>query len=110
MSSGIAGAGSRVVVVSNRLPLTLKRSGDGWRTERSTGGLATAMGPILARSRGVWIGWSGAASGSTDDKRQKLLARGGAHATIAVDLSPTRRGALEGFFQPTLVPCSPFPL
>ena len=35
MSSGGDGAG-RLVVVSNRLPVTLKRAGEGWRTEHGT--------------------------------------------------------------------------
>jgi trehalose-6-phosphate synthase len=37
----------RLVVVSNRLPFTLKRAGEEWQAKRSTGGLATAMGPLL---------------------------------------------------------------
>ena len=37
--------GGRLIVVSNRLPLTLRRTGDGWRAESSSGGLATALGP-----------------------------------------------------------------
>ncbi|HWQ55366.1 MAG TPA: bifunctional alpha,alpha-trehalose-phosphate synthase (UDP-forming)/trehalose-phosphatase [Bryobacteraceae bacterium] len=51
---------SRLIVVSNRLPVTLRREeGGGWSTERSAGGLATAMNPILRRTGGLWIGWSG---------------------------------------------------
>jgi trehalose 6-phosphate synthase/phosphatase len=49
----------RLIVVSNRLPVTLVRNGDGWETHRSAGGLATAMDPILRRAGGIWIGWSG---------------------------------------------------
>ena len=49
----------RLIVVSNRLPVSLVREGTDWKTERSTGGLATAMDPILKRSGGVWMGWSG---------------------------------------------------
>ena len=99
-------ARGRVVVVSNRLPLTLKRSGDGWRTERSTGGLATAMGPILARSDGVWIGWPGDASGAEDEKRQKLLDRWAERDRyISVDIPPeTARHFYEGFSNQTLWP------
>ena len=50
---------SRLMIVSNRLPVTLRRSGGGWRTEHSAGGLATAMNPILNRTGGLWIGWPG---------------------------------------------------
>ena len=50
---------SRLLVVSNRLPVSLVHEGNDWKTERSVGGLATAMDPILKRAGGVWIGWSG---------------------------------------------------
>ena len=104
--SAKTGARGRVVVVSNRLPLTLKRSGDGWRTERSAGGLATAMGPILARSHGVWIGWSGDASGADDEKRRKLLDRWAERERyISVDIPPeTAHHFYEGFANQTLWP------
>src|SRR5579884_1100064 len=50
---------SRLIVVSNRLPVALVREGDAWATKRSAGGLATAMDPILKRAGGIWIGWAG---------------------------------------------------
>ena len=50
---------SRLIVVSNRLPVALVREDTEWKTKRSTGGLATAMDPILKRAGGLWIGWSG---------------------------------------------------
>ena len=46
----------RLLVVSNRLPLTLRKAEDGhWTTERSSGGLASAMNPILRDNGGDWI-------------------------------------------------------
>ncbi len=50
---------SRLIVVSNRLPVALVREDGEWRTKRTAGGLATAMDPILKRAGGLWIGWSG---------------------------------------------------
>jgi trehalose 6-phosphate synthase len=47
---------SPFVVVANRLPVD--REGDSWRT--SPGGLVSALGPVLRRQDGVWIGWAGA--------------------------------------------------
>ncbi|HEX8000414.1 MAG TPA: bifunctional alpha,alpha-trehalose-phosphate synthase (UDP-forming)/trehalose-phosphatase [Pyrinomonadaceae bacterium] len=89
--------GNRLIVVSNRLPFTLKRASDGWRTERSTGGLATAMGPILERMHGLWIGWSGDASDTADAKRRKLLDRWAERQRYhAVDLPPD---VVEGFYE-----------
>lgn len=62
---------SRVIVVSNRLPYTLRRAGDSWKTEKSAGGLATAMGPILKKTEGLWVGWPGDSSGTDDAKRRR---------------------------------------
>lgn len=52
---------SRLVVVSNRLPLTLVRDGVGLRVEPGTGGLVTALAPVLRNRGGLWIGWPGVA-------------------------------------------------
>ncbi|HXG65165.1 MAG TPA: bifunctional alpha,alpha-trehalose-phosphate synthase (UDP-forming)/trehalose-phosphatase [Blastocatellia bacterium] len=96
----------RIVVVSNRLPFTLKHARGGWRTERSVGGLATAMTPLLKQSRGVWIGWSGDASGSKDAARQKILDQWAeSDGYIAVDLPPVvARRYYEGYANQTLWP------
>jgi len=96
----------RVIVVSNRLPFTLKRSGDGWRTEKSAGGLAVAMNPILKQTAGIWIGWSGEASGIRDDKRERLLRQWAERERyFTVDLPPeVARGFYEGFSNQALWP------
>ncbi|HEU4391167.1 MAG TPA: trehalose-6-phosphate synthase, partial [Blastocatellia bacterium] len=96
----------RVIVVSNRLPLTLKRAGGGWRTERSAGGLATAMQPILSRTNGIWIGWSGDMSTGSTQGRQDLLDRWRKnHGYIALDLPPqVAHGYYEGYANQTLWP------
>lgn len=54
-------AGRRLVVVSNRLPCKVRpaEDADEWRVEPSSGGLVTAMSPVLRRHGGVWIGWPG---------------------------------------------------
>ena len=97
----------RLVVVSNRLPFTLKRAGDSWRTERSTGGLATAMTPILKRTNGIWIGWSGESSGAEEDERRQARLRDWAKREryFAVEL-PEKivRGFYEGYANQTLWP------
>jgi trehalose 6-phosphate synthase/phosphatase len=63
----------RLVVVSNRLPQTLKRQDGKWTTERSSGGLATAMEPLLRQTGGIWIGWPGDPSKPADSERQRIL-------------------------------------
>ncbi len=62
----------RLLVISNRLPISLSHAGGEWITSRSAGGLATAMDPILKRTGGAWIGWSGAREQVPDDILSKL--------------------------------------
>lgn len=63
-----------LTIVSNRLPIVLNRGpeGDGWDIQPGSGGLVTAMNPILERSGGHWIGWPGAASEELGDDRLPL--------------------------------------
>jgi alpha,alpha-trehalose-phosphate synthase [UDP-forming] len=49
----------RMVVVSNRLPITIEKTPDGLRLEPSSGGLVTALRPLLNDCAGTWIGWTG---------------------------------------------------
>jgi trehalose 6-phosphate synthase/phosphatase len=59
----IAGAG-RVVIVSNRLPVTAQIERGEVRLQRSNGGLASGLRFVHERSRGLWIGWSGLIHGA----------------------------------------------
>jgi trehalose 6-phosphate synthase/phosphatase len=96
----------RILVVSNRLPVKLSRAGTAWRAERSTGGLATAMNPILKSSEGLWIGWPGTSAGLDDPKRRPILDRWAAEdRLIAVDLPPDiAQHFYEGYANQTLWP------
>ena len=86
---GIVQSDDRVVVVSNRLPYTLRRAGDSWKVEKSAGGLATAMGPILRGTEGLWVGWHGDQSGFKDARRESVLAQWAERERyVAVDLPP----------------------
>lgn len=50
----------RLIVVSNRLPYVLERNeGDEWALQPGSGGLVTALLPVLRDRGGIWIGWTG---------------------------------------------------
>jgi trehalose 6-phosphate synthase len=54
------GTGADLVVVANRLPVSLERAEDGTRSWRhSPGGLVSALEPLLRARRGAWVGWPG---------------------------------------------------
>ena len=96
----------RILVVSNRLPVKLSRAGAAWRAERSTGGLATAMDPILKSSEGLWIGWPGTSAGLDDPKRREILKRWAEEDRLmAVDLpAEMAKHFYEGYANQTLWP------
>jgi trehalose 6-phosphate synthase/phosphatase len=96
----------RVIVVSNRLPVSLKRGGTVWHSKATAGGLATAMYPILRGSEGMWIGWSGDAAETTDENRNAILKEWAEkHRYFAVDLDQkTANGFYEGLANQALWP------
>ena len=49
----------RLLIVSNRLPITMRKRGGSMTVERSAGGLATGLRAPHERSGGLWIGWPG---------------------------------------------------
>jgi alpha,alpha-trehalose-phosphate synthase [UDP-forming] len=51
---------TRIVIVSNRLPVSLNQDSAGkWDIKPSSGGLVTALSPVVKEKRGIWIGWPG---------------------------------------------------
>ncbi len=58
-----------IVIVSNRLPFVLKKSeGGNIEVGKGTGGLVTAMAPVLKNRHGTWVGWPGYVQESDTDE------------------------------------------
>ncbi len=53
------GSEKRLVVVSNRLPIVIGQEEEQWTITPGSGGLVTALTPLMKSSRGMWIGWPG---------------------------------------------------
>src|SRR5690348_14476099 len=49
----------RLILVSNRLPVTVARNAGAIEIQPSSGGLVSALLPLLKSSGGCWIGWPG---------------------------------------------------
>jgi trehalose 6-phosphate synthase/phosphatase len=65
---------TRIIVVSNRLPISIDKDDTGeLQMKASSGGLVTALTPVVKERQGMWIGWPG--TQETDDVAE-LLARG----------------------------------
>ena len=50
---------SKLIIVSNRLPVTAEEDKDNIVFKPSIGGLATGMKNLHTDSETVWVGWSG---------------------------------------------------
>lgn len=101
-----SGSDSRLIVVSNRLPLTLRKTEDGWATESSSGGLASAMNPLLRKTGGEWVGWAGDSKEENREGRRPILEEWAENERLyAVDLpEAVANGFYEGYANQTLWP------
>jgi hypothetical protein len=48
----------RVLIVANRLPVTIERRPEGYRFVKSAGGVATGLDSVSAIDERLWIGWA----------------------------------------------------
>jgi len=62
----------RVLLVSNRLPVTVSSGPDGHSLASSSGGLATALRDVHAEGTGRWIGWAGDMSRVPEHARERI--------------------------------------
>jgi trehalose 6-phosphate synthase/phosphatase len=63
----------RVIIVANRLPVTVSSTETGVEVQKSTGGLATGLLRPHEQSGGLWIGWSGAPEEDLTDQQRAAL-------------------------------------
>jgi trehalose 6-phosphate synthase/phosphatase len=52
----------KMIIVSNRLPISISKTGENIKVKKSVGGLATGLGSFYKDYKAVWIGWPGVAS------------------------------------------------
>jgi trehalose 6-phosphate synthase/phosphatase len=79
----------RLIVLSNRLPVTVRRSRGELKLEQSSGGLVAAMEPAMQQRGGVWIGWPGAKI--HPDERLDIEGSAYSLCPIALTTTETRR-------------------
>jgi trehalose 6-phosphate synthase/phosphatase len=97
---------TRLVVVANRLPLTIHRAGARWQADRSSGGLVAALDPVVRRTGGIWVGWPGDAPEGDPAGRAEELARWERElGLVTVDIpSGVGHAFYEGYANSTLWP------
>lgn len=64
----------RLVIISNRLPVVISKADDGsYKIDPGSGGLVTAIAPVLRHRGGLWIGWPGLTEGIPEEEVKSLL-------------------------------------
>jgi alpha,alpha-trehalose-phosphate synthase [UDP-forming] len=82
---------NRLIVVSNRLPFALDLTReDLWTVTPATGGLVSAIEPVLRERGGVWIGWPGIA-GKIPNKPLTEATHNAGYDVVPVSLSEAER-------------------
>jgi trehalose 6-phosphate synthase/phosphatase len=95
----------RVLIVANRLPVTVRVTGAGVEVQKSSGGLATGLLRPHEQSGGLWIGWSGASDDLTPEQQVELDKQLTSMRLVAVPLSADQvTGYYEGFSNGVLWP------
>jgi trehalose 6-phosphate synthase/phosphatase len=96
---------SRLLIVSNRLPVTVKNDGGKISITRSSGGLATGLKGPHERSDSLWLGWPGDVSRMEAKRRAELTQTLLEIRTAPVYLSSTEiKRFYEGFSNGVLWP------
>src|SRR3954462_10605646 len=95
----------RVVIVANRLPVTVRATDTGVEVQKSTGGLATGLLRPHEQSGGLWIGWSGSSDDLKPSQQAELDQQLAAMRLVAVPLSADQvTRYYEGFSNGVLWP------
>jgi trehalose 6-phosphate synthase/phosphatase len=66
---------SKIILISNRLPVTIVKDGKGLSYRKSVGGLATGLKSVYSKSNCLWIGWPGLPE-NVLDKTEKQQVKG----------------------------------
>jgi trehalose 6-phosphate synthase/phosphatase len=79
--------GKRIILVSNRLPVTVRKRQQGLEFEPSSGGLATGLGSLRDEFETAWIGWPGRVDPADRKEAEARLASGfGCHPVFMPEI------------------------
>ncbi len=96
---------SRLIVVSNRLPVVIEEDGAGWKITPGSGGLVTALAPVMQAGGGLWVGWPGGGETAPVDELFERFSRQQGYQLQAVALTAAEvERYYQGFSNETLWP------
>ena len=87
---------ARLLLLSNRLPVTVQIQDGELRLEQSSGGLVAGLIRAHEESRGLWLGWPGEARRLTAAQKRQLEASFASHRIVPIQLT---RSELRDFYE-----------
>src|SRR6516165_9515340 len=78
----------RLVIASNRLPISAEIVESNIMLSAASGGLATGLRALHERSAAVWVGWPGTAAHLSSAQRRDLNAQLADRGIVPVHLTP----------------------
>jgi alpha,alpha-trehalose-phosphate synthase [UDP-forming] len=97
-SGALSPLSRRLLVVSNRLPVVLQRSDGTWILKPGSGGLVSALAPVLSHRGGLWIGWPGLAL-DKEGEWEALIAAGFRERGYDLVPVPLTEQEVKGFYE-----------
>ncbi|KAJ1844305.1 Trehalose-6-P synthase/phosphatase complex synthase subunit [Coemansia sp. RSA 2708] len=76
---------AHLIVVSNRLPVTLAQNGSEWSFKLSSGGLVSALSGLKREMSFTWVGWPGKDFGAEDRAKIDELLRENSCGAVYLD-------------------------
>ncbi|KAJ2557918.1 Trehalose-6-P synthase/phosphatase complex synthase subunit, partial [Coemansia sp. RSA 1933] len=76
---------SHLIVVSNRLPVTLAQEGSEWSFKLSSGGLVSALSGLKREMSFTWVGWPGKDFGQEDRTKINSLLKENSCSAVYLD-------------------------
>jgi trehalose 6-phosphate synthase len=86
----------KTVIVSNRLPVRIARAGKNLTLIPGSGGLVTALAPVLRGKGGVWVGWCGDRSGKSHGE---LFRKESSKFGYSLKPLPLKEREVEGYYE-----------
>lgn len=95
---------SQLIIVSNRLPVSVKKENGQLTFYPSLGGLATGLSSYVKNSNNLWIGWPGLPSdGLSDNEKHQIVTELAKHNCAPVFLTKKQLDAYYNGFSNTVL-------
>jgi trehalose 6-phosphate synthase len=96
----------RLVIVSNRLPIAIDQDEAGhWSLSKGSGGLITALAPLMQDQQGIWVGWPGCGPEAPVDRLLQDFSSENGYQMVTVPLEEQEiEKYYHGFANETLWP------